>query len=121
MAPDPCRVAEAVGFCLRARQAVTGGLLACCGTPPCFHLHILAAKQKRYQPLAGIFLFGKAGQFRSAGCGRKLGKRKGPERELAPGPCLVAEAVGFEPTVPSSGITRFRVEAVMTTSIRFPI
>ncbi len=31
----------------------------------------------------------------------------------------MAEAVGFEPTDPSLWITRFRVGAVMTTSIRF--
>lgn len=36
------------------------------------------------------FRCGIGGQFRSAGTrARILGKRKGPERDLAPGPCLV--------------------------------
>ena len=43
------------------------------------------------------FRCGIGGQFRSAGTrARILGKRKGPERDLAPGPCLVP-LTGVEP------------------------
>lgn len=43
------------------------------------------------------FRRGIGGQFRSAGTrARILGKRKGPERDLAPGPCLVP-LTGVEP------------------------
>ena len=43
------------------------------------------------------FRCGIGGQFRSAGTrARILGKRKGPERDLAPGPCMVP-LTGVEP------------------------
>lgn len=47
--------------------------------------------------LPGVFLFGKDGPFRPAGMRAQiLDKRKGPERDLAPGPCLVP-LTGVEP------------------------
>ena len=39
--------------------------------------------------------------------GFPFGHGKSLERELAPGPCLVAEKVGFEPTVPVKGLPDF--------------
>lgn len=55
------------------------------------------SKRTRPHTSADPFRCGIGDQFRSAGTrARILGKRKGPERDLAPGPCLVP-LTGVEP------------------------